>query len=169
MKRPLSKLAMSALGLMAALGTLVSGGVSAADKAAEVDAKTREELQAAEKRFGTAIEKRDIAALSEILADYYADSYGDDERAVPKRGVIARAKAGTLFFYRIETDLRISVSAKTYTVAGNAIPPPPQFWSERAVEPKWVRVRRMWTKNGGRWILIMQNVQESDEEKEREK
>jgi len=153
---------MSALGLMAALGTLVSGGVSAADKAGEVDAKTREELQAAEKRFGIAIEKRDTAALSEILADYYADSYGDEERAVPKRGVIARAKAGTLFFYRIETDLRFSVSAQTYTVEGKAVPPPPPFSPDGAGVANWVRVRRMWTKKDGSWILIMQNIRESD-------
>jgi hypothetical protein len=163
------KWAMRALGALASLGFLAPMGISAADQPAEVDAKTQKELQAMEDRFGQAIEKRDTAALSEILADYYADSYGDEERAVPKRGVIARAKAGTLFFYRIETELRFSVSAKTYTVEGKAVPPPPAFSPDPVGEAKWVRVRRMWIKKDGRWLLIMQNIRESEEDEAKAK
>jgi hypothetical protein len=156
----------TALCALASLGMWSSAAQGAENKPGEVDAKTRKELQAAEERFGQAIEKRDTAALSEILADYYADSIGDEERAIPKRGVIARAKAGTLFFYRIERDLQFSVSAQTYTVEGKAVPPPPPFSPDRAGEAKWASVRRMWTKKDDRWLLIMQNIREADDAEE---
>jgi hypothetical protein len=155
----------STLCVLASLGIWSSLAQGAGNKPGEVDPKTRQELAAAEKRFGEAIEKRDTAALSEILADYYADSIGDEERAVPKSRVIARAKAGTLFFYRIETDLRMSVSAQTYTVEGKAVPPPPAFSPDYAGQAKWAHVRRMWTKKDGKWVLILQNISDVEEEK----
>jgi hypothetical protein len=154
----------SALGALVSLGLWAAPGVGAADKTPEVDAKTQKELQAAEARFGDAIEKRDTAALSEMLADYYADSIGDEKEAVPKRRVIARAKGGSLVFYRIERDALFTVSAQTYTIEGEA----KSF--ERLVtdEPakfKWVKVRRMWIKKDGRWLLILQNIRDVEEEK----
>jgi hypothetical protein len=149
---------------LAAFG-LLGQATSLAQNDRKIDASTIKELETAEKRLGEAIEKHDEAALSEILANYYADSFGDDEIALPKRRVLALAKESKLYFYRIEKDARFSVSAQTYTVEGQAVPPPPQFFSEQPVVANWMHVQRRWTKVNGHWILIMQNVRELKDEK----
>ena len=149
---------------LASLGIWSSPAQGAADKPGEVDPKTLKELKAAEERLGQAIEKRDTAALTEMLADYYADSIGDEDRAVPKRGVIARAKVGTLAFYRVERDARFTTSAATYTVEGEA-KSFDRLVTDQPAKFKWVRVRRMWIKKDGHWLLILQNIRDVEEEK----
>ncbi len=153
-----------ALGALASLGMWSCPARCAADKPGEVDPKTRKELQEAEQRFGHAIEKRDTAALSEILADYYAESEGDENMGVPKRAVIARAKGGTLVFYRIERDAKCTVSAATYTIEGEA-KSFGRLITDQPAEFKWVKVRRMWIKKDGHWLLILQNIRDAEEEK----
>ena len=135
--------------------------------AAEVDPKMRRELEMAEERLGQAIEKRDPAALTELLADYFSAALGDDEKAATKGRTIARAKAGTLVFYRIERDVRLRVSADHYDLEGEAKSPPRKI-SDRPEEPKWVHVRRVWTRKDGRWLLVLQHVGEPEDEKEKE-
>lgn len=154
----------SAFCALVSLGMWASPAQGAADKSGEIDPNTLKELKAAEQRFGQAIEKRDTAALSEMLADYYADSIGDEDRAVPKRAVIARAKEGTLMFYRVERDPHFSTSAATYTVEGEA-KSFDRLVTDQPAKFKWVRVRRMWTKKDGRWLLILQNIRDVEEEK----
>ena len=156
----------SALGALISLSISAPAGVFAAEKAVEVDAKTRKELQAMESRFAEAIQKRDDKTLAEILAEYYADSIGDEERAASKRLVLARARAGTLVSYPIERELRFTVSAQTYTIEGEA-KSLPRLVTDKPVETKWVQVRRIWIKKDGHWLLILQNVRE-DEKTERE-
>jgi hypothetical protein len=153
----------AALGLLAGFSILMPAAIPAAEPK-EVDAAVRRELDAIEGRFGEAIEKRDTAALSELLAEYYADSVGDAEKAVAKSGVIARAKAGRLFFYRIEKGVRLRVSGETYDFEGDA-KAPPRGISDLPAEPKWVHVRRVWVKQNGKWLLILQNVREAEAEK----
>jgi hypothetical protein len=136
----------------------------AAEKVAEVDPNIRKELDAAEKRFGEAIQKRDDAALTEILAEYYADSIGDAETAIPKARTIARLKLGALAFYRMERDQRLRVSGDYYDLEGEAKDPPRRVADVPAKE-KWVHVRRVWVKKDGRWLLILQNVRELEGEK----
>ena len=152
-----------ALGALVSLGMWTSPVQGAAEKTGEVDPKTRKELQAAEERFGEAIEKRDPAALSEMLADYYSDSIGDQEKAIAKVGVIARAKGGTLVFYRIEKDPRFTVSAATYTVEGEA-KSFERLITDQPTKFKWVKVRRVWIKKDGHWLLILQNIRDAEEE-----
>jgi hypothetical protein len=151
------------LGALALFGILVPI-VYAAENSPEVDPKMRKELDTAEKRFGEAIQKRDTAALAEMLADYYADSIDDAKSAVTKPGTLARAKAGTLAFYRIEREMRLRVSAETYDLEGEA-KAPSSVASDEPPAAKWVHVRRVWIKKEGRWLLIMQNIREVDEEK----
>ncbi len=154
------------MGAMVALASLstVPLPVSRADEAKPVDAQTRKELQSQEERLRVAIEKRDAAALSEILADYYADSRGDEEKAVTKPGIIARAKAGTLSFYRIEKEARFTAAGSDfYDVQGEA-KSPPETISDQPIKERWVRVRRVWAKKDGHWFLIMQNIREAEED-----
>jgi hypothetical protein len=154
-----------ALCTLASLGMWSSPVQAAADKPGEIDPKTLKELKAAEQRFGEAIEKRDAAALSEMLADYYADSIGDEDRAVPKRGVIARAKGGTLVFYRVERDARFTMSATTYYSVEGEAKSFDRLVTDQPAKFKWVRVRRMWIKKDGHWLLILQNIRDVEEEK----
>ena len=154
----------SALCALASLAMWSSPAQGAADKPGEVDPKTLKELQAAEQRFGQAIEKRDAAVLSEMLADYYADSVGDEDRAVPKRGVIARAKRGVLVFYRVEKDVHFTTSAATYSVEGEA-KSFDRLVTDQPAKFKWVHVRRIWIKKDGHWLLILQNIRDVEEEK----
>jgi hypothetical protein len=156
---------LGALGALVALGA--PPGIFAAEKVVEVDATTRKELQAMESRFAEAIQKRDDRTLSEILADYYADSVGDEERAASKRLVLARARTGTLVSYPIEKELRFTVSAETYTIEGEA-KSPPRLVTDEPVKIKWVQVRRIWIKKDGHWLLILQNIRDEEEEKSKE-
>jgi hypothetical protein len=129
----------------------------------EVDAKSTAELLQMESRFGLAVQKRDTAALAEILAEYYADAYDGSESAISKRSAIARTKAGILFFYRIEKEQQISRSLEIVTIQGLARDKPIQV-SDQEPEEKWIRVRRLWTKKDGRWLLIAQMLHPIEED-----
>jgi hypothetical protein len=133
----------------------------------EVNPKMRRELEMAEERFGQAIEKRDTGALTDMLADYFSAAVGNEEKAASKARVIAQAKAGTLIFYRMERDVRLRVSAEYYDLNGEA-KAPPRGISDKPVQTEWVKVRRMWIKKEGRWLLILQHVSEPEDEKESE-
>jgi len=164
-KRTRPKWSVMALGLLASIGMLLPSESPAADGVTELDPKSRKELEEMESLFGQAIEHHDSAALSDMLAEYYADSYRDRTTAVNKRGTIARASAGTLSFYRIEKDARFTVSAGMYTIEGEA-KAKPRLISDQEPEVKWVQVRRLWTKKDGHWLLVAQIVGEPDEKKD---
>jgi hypothetical protein len=134
----------------------------------EVDPKMRREVEMAEERLGRAIENRDATGLADMLADYFSASVGDAERAATKQRVIAQAKAGRLIFYRMEREVRLRVSAGHYDRAGEAKSPPREI-SDKPVEIKWVRVRRVWLKKDGRWLLILQHVSEREDDEEAER
>src|SRR5205085_1343269 len=113
----------------------------------KIDARTEAELLQAEDRFVMAIQNGDAKALSEILTDYYADSRGDDERAVNKRGSIDRARAGRLPVYRIEKERKLIRSGDTFTVEGLGKDVRP-VRSEESRRDEWVHVRRLWLRQG---------------------
>ena len=143
----------------AAIAVLPSIIALAAETPAEVDPRMRRELEMAEERLGEAIEKRDTAALVDILADYFSASVGNAEKAAAKQRVIAQAKAGSLVFHRMEREPRLRVSAETYDLEGEAKSPPREI-TDKPVETKWVHVRRVWIKKEGHWLLILQHVSE---------
>jgi hypothetical protein len=140
----------------------------AAETRAEVDPKMRRELELAEEQLGQAIEKRDAAALTDMLADYFSAAVGNEEKAANKARVIAQAKAGRLIFYRMERDVRLRVSAAYYDLTGEA-KAPPRAISDKPVETEWVKVRRMWIKKDGHWLLILQQVSKPEDEKTTER
>lgn len=136
----------------------------------KIDAKTAAELLQAEDRFIIAIRNRDAKALSDLLADYYADSFRDDERAINKRGSIERATEGKLSIYRVEKERKLIRSGDTFTVEGLAKKAKP-LASEENPKEEWVHVRRLWLRQGDRWLAIAQIItleEEAEKEKDRE-
>jgi hypothetical protein len=133
----------------------------------KIDAKMEAELLQAEDRFINAIRNRDAKALSDLLADYYADSFRDAERAINKRGSIERATEGKLPVYRVEKDRKLIRSGNTFTVEGLAKDSRPVLSEENRKE-EWVHVRRLWLREGDRWLAIAQIITPG-EEKQSEK
>src|SRR2546423_6867725 len=120
-----------------------------------IDFKTAAELLQAEDRFINAIRNGDAKALNDLLADYYADSFHDDERAVNKRGSIKRATEGKLPIYRVEKERKLIRSGDTFTVEGLA-KKANLLASEENPKEEWVHVRRLWLRQGDRWLAIAQ-------------
>lgn len=136
----------------------------------KIDAKTAAELLQAEDRFIIAIWNRDAKALSDLLADYYADSFRNGERAINKRGSIERAAEGKLSIYRVEKERKLIRSGDTFTVEGLAKKAKP-LASEEDPKEEWVHVRRLWLRQGDRWLAIAQIItleEEAEKEKDRE-
>ena len=124
----------------------------------KLDPKTEAELLQAEDRFINAIRNGDAKELEKLLADYYADSAADEERAMNKQGALARVAAGNLPAYPIEAKgRRLTHSADIFTIEGQA----KKLRSEDSDEPpkeEWLQVRRRWTKQGDRWLLVAQRI-----------
>ena len=123
----------------------------------KINAETAAELLQAEDRFIIAIRNRDAKALSDLLADYYADSFRDDERAINKRGSIERGTEGKLSIYRVEKERKLIRSGDTFTVEGLAKKASPLAPEENPKE-EWVHVRRLWLRQGDRWLAIAQII-----------
>jgi hypothetical protein len=141
---------------------------SATPPAAKLDAKTKAELLQAEDRFIVSIQNGDAKSLEALLADYYADAFGNAEKAINKRGAIARVSAGRLHFYRVEKEPKLSVSAGTFTVEGLAKDATPKV-SEVTPKEEWVHVRRLWIKPDDRWLLVAQMIMPKEQWEEEEK
>ena len=134
----------------------------------KIDARTEAELLQAEDRFINAIRNRDAKALSDLLADYYADSFRDDERAINKRGSIERATEGKLSIYRVEKERKLIRSGDTFTVEGLAKKVNP-LASEENPKEEWVDVRRLWLRQGDRWLAIAQIITRIEDNELRER
>src|SRR5712691_5538708 len=73
-----------------------------------IDKRVAREANKAEDQLERAIRKRDVASLDLLLADYYADAYEGSERALGKKGVLAKCRAGTLDYYKIEDEKKLT-------------------------------------------------------------
>ncbi len=133
-----------------------------------IDAKLEAELLQAEDRFINAIRNRDAKELEAILHPQYADSMEGSERAIIKRAVIARAIEGRLPAYKIERERKVVRSGDVFDVQGLANNVAQEL-TEDAPTEKWALVRRIWTKENGRWIATAQMVKEMEENEAREK
>ena len=129
----------------------------AAAPATTVDLATRKELLEVEARLAAAIEKRDLAALDELLADYYADSRRRAKRAFDKRGTLVRCREGRLAAYPLEPDAQLTRSADVITITGQSKPIGGEL-AAREASGELVPVRHLWTKKDGRWLLIAQVI-----------
>jgi hypothetical protein len=134
----------------------------------KIDAKTEAELLQAEDRLINAIRNRDAKELEEILHPRYADAMEGSERAMVKRAVISRALEGRLPAYKIEKERKLVRSGDVFDVQGLANNVAQELTEDSPTE-KWAFVRRIWTKEGGRWIATAQMVKELEENEAREK
>lgn len=134
----------------------------------KIDSKTEAELLQAEDRFVNAIRNRDAKELEEILHPQYADSMKESERALIKRAVISRAIDGRLPAYKIEKERTLTRYGDVFNVEGLANNVAREQ-SEDAPTVKWALVRRIWTREGGRWIATAQIVKEIEDNEAREK
>ena len=122
-----------------------------------IDKRVEREVNKAEDQLERAIRKRDVASLDLLLADYYADAYEGSERAVNKRGTLTKCKAGTLSYYKIEAEKQLSVRGDLIQVAGLARIEE-KSGTDTVMESD-IRLKRLWTKKGGRWLLIAQTLE----------
>ena len=129
---------------------------------ARVDKKAEREIRKAEEQFGQAIRKRDAAALDRMLAEYYSDAFEGSERAVSKSGTLARCKAGTLSYYKIEAERKLTARVELIQVEGVA-KMKQQNGRDNEAETE-IRVKRLWTKKDGRWVLVAQTIEPIDSE-----
>jgi hypothetical protein len=134
----------------------------------KIDARTEAELLQAEDRFVIAIENRDAKELEELLHPQFADSIEGRSSAIVKRGFVVRASGGSLPVYRIEKERKLIRYGNLFTVEGLARDMSREGWESRAEE--WAHVRRLWEKQGTRWIATAQIITPGDErEAEKEK
>jgi hypothetical protein len=127
-----------------------------------VNKKMEREILKMEDQLRRALVKCDTVMLDRILADYYADAYEGSERAIAKKGTIARCKDGAGIYYAIDDERDLSVRVDIVVIEGisrvNS--------GNKEAEPK-LRVKRYWTKKEGRWQLIAQTKQPFDKEQEK--
>ncbi|HCX31550.1 MAG TPA: hypothetical protein DHU55_17535 [Blastocatellia bacterium] len=122
-----------------------------------IDKRVEREVNKAEDQLEQAIRKRDVASLDLLLADYYADAYEGSERGFGKRATLARCKTGTLDYYKIADEKKLSVRGDIIQVEGRARVKE-KSGTDTEMETD-IRLKRLWTKKGGRWLLIAQILQ----------
>jgi hypothetical protein len=134
----------------------------------KIDAKTEAELLQAEDRFINAIRNQDAKALEEILHAYYADSIEGRSAAVTKLGFITRATAGRLPAYKVEKERKLTRSGDTFTVEGLGNDVAHDLTEDHPTE-QWAQVRRIWSREGNRWIATAQIITPLEENEARER
>lgn len=133
----------------------------------KIDALTEAELLLAEDRFVNAIENRDAKELEELLHPQFADAIKGRESAVTKRGFIPKVSNGSVPAYRVEKERKLTRSGNLFTLEGLAKDMSHDGWESRPEE--LVHVRRLWEKQGTRWLATAQIIKPAEErEPERE-
>jgi hypothetical protein len=134
----------------------------------KIDAKTEAELLQAEDRFINAIRNQDAKALEELLHAYYADSIEGRSTAITKRGFIMRASAGRLPAYKVEKERKLTRSGDTFTVEGLGNDIAHELTEDNPTE-QWAQVRRIWSREGNRWVATAQIITPMQENEARER
>ena len=130
--------------------------------------KMERELLKAESQLKEALEKCDTKRLNLLLADYYADSYEGGERATGKRWTIDHCRDGVVPYYSIDEDRELSVRVDIVFIEGiSKVRHDAEADRDNKQREKEVRVKRLWTKKRGRWLLIAQTLEPLDEETEK--
>jgi hypothetical protein len=134
----------------------------------KIDAKTEAELLQAEDRFINGILNRDAKALEELLHPGYADSINGSERAINKRGTLARVAAGRMPAYRVEKERKLTRSGDVFTVEGLGNDISHELTEDNPTE-QWAQVRRIWSREGTRWVATAQIITPLKENEARER
>ena len=126
-----------------------------------LDGTSGKEILEMEKQLGRAMSPCDAVLLDKLLADYFADSYGDSEKAGSKGATLARCRAGVTTYYAIDKHRRVSRRGNIVVVAGVSNSKP-QTGTDNKEEERF-RIERFWTRVDGRWQLISQTRERIDE------
>jgi hypothetical protein len=131
--------------------------------------KVAREILKMESQLKQALAECNTGLLDRLLADYYADSYEGSERAVGKKWTIERCKVDSVPYYSIDEDLKLTVRADIVFVEGiSKVKPNSGTHTDAGLETdagrenrerEEVRVKRLWTKKDGRWLLIAQSIE----------
>lgn len=134
----------------------------------KIDAKMEAELLQAEERFVNAIRNRDAKELEALLHPLFADSLEGGNTAVRKHSVIKRATAGDLPAFHIERERKLIRSGDSFTVEGLGKDTAHELTEDKPTE-QWAFVRRLWSRENGRWIATAQIIAPLEEKELREK
>ena len=128
--------------------------------------RIQREILNMEGQLKRALAKCNATALNLLLADYYADSFGDSESAVGKQRTIESCKTGSVTYYSIIEHLEFSIQNDLVVISGIAKDHSNTLQTDVAsTQPaKEVRVKRTWTNKSGRWLLISQWIGPEEEE-----
>jgi hypothetical protein len=129
-----------------------------------LDGNTSKEVLEMEKQLGRAMAPCDAVLLAKLLADYFADSYGDSEKAGSKGTTLARCRAGVMTYYAIDKHRRLIRRGNIVVVAGVSNSKP-QTGTDNKEEERF-RIERFWTRVDGRWQLISQTRERLEEKEE---
>jgi hypothetical protein len=131
---------------------------------AMITRKIEREILRSEQLLGRAIKKRDVVSLARLLADYYAATYEGGERGTGKTATLELCEAGSLPFYEIQDERKLEARAELVAIEGlgrNTL----SLGTDRSDQTLF-RVKRLWTKNKGRWLLVSQTLEPAAEESE---
>jgi hypothetical protein len=134
----------------------------------KIDTRTEAELLQAEDRFINAIRNHDAKELEDLLHPHYADAFDGAGSAITKRGVITRATDARLPAYRIEKERKLIRSGDTFTVEGLGKDTAHELTEDNPSE-HWAYVRRIWTREHGRWIATAQIIKPIEDNELRER
>jgi hypothetical protein len=134
----------------------------------KIDARMEAELLQAEDRFINAIRNHDVKELEGLLHPYFADSLEGASAAISKRGVITRVADGRLPAYQIEKERKLIRSGDAFTVEGLGKDTAHALTEDNATE-HWAFVRRLWSRENGRWIATAQIIAPLEEKDARER
>jgi hypothetical protein len=130
-----------------------------------VSRRTAHEVSKSERKLGVAIRSKDVVSLERLLADYFAASYEGSEKATGKVAVVELCRAGMLPYYQILAEPKLEARAELVEVAGLARS---SLRAGTDREDKRVfRVKRLWTKQDGRWLLVSQTLTPVDADADR--
>jgi hypothetical protein len=135
-----------------------------------VDKKTEREVLGMEIKLKHGITKPDARLLKQILAEYYADSFEGSERAGGKDWAISHAGDPTVPYFSIDKDRRIFRRANIVFIEGYSVV---RALTSNDVDeekkPHKMRIKRLWTKKGNKWLLIAQTKQPIEEDEDDKK
>lgn len=121
--------------------------------------KVQRQILEVESQLKKALATCDSGSLDRLLADYYADSFGDNETAISKQRTIRTCESGAAPYYSVLKDRTITVQGALVSVSGISRIKPRASHSIVDADAKGeseIQVKRTWTKTNGRWQLISQ-------------
>ncbi len=139
--------ALSAAGVLA---------VATAGCGASAPASPAEQLRAAISKAESAVESREISVLKELVAAQYADTRGQDRRAVITlvQGYLLRHRS--IYLFTKVDSLEVPDPDRAYAtllvaMAGRRIESVEELWDVRA---DLLRLDLEWTHSGGKWAVV---------------